>query len=130
MLGSWNLEKSALSHFLKKVVRGWIFRRDAMEESVHIFRQVLSPVIVKSVLEDMASLTTDDYPEDPFSGDHSKIVACSCRLCAPEVLRTCGDSSEPCVESISTALSAVRRLLGSVPETHCINRLASGSQHL
>jgi len=37
---------------------------------------------------------------------------------------------EPCPESISIALSVVRGLLGSNPETHCINRLTTGTQHL
>ena len=115
---------------MKNVVHGLIFRRDAMEESVHIFRQVLSPAIVKSLLDDLASLGADDHPCGPCSSHHSRIVACSCRLCTPEVLRTCRDFNHPCAESISTALSVVRNLLGSNPETHCINRLAKGARHL
>ncbi len=62
--------------------------------------------------------------------DYSGLVACSCRLCAPAVLRTCGDSGEPCAESISIALRVVCGLLGTSPETHCINLLTNGTQHL
>jgi hypothetical protein len=101
-----------------------------MEESVHIFRQVLSPAIVKLLSNDLASLGTDDHPGGPFSHRRSRVVACSCRLCTPEVLRTCGDFREPCAESISIALRVVRSLLGSIPETHCINRIARGARHL
>jgi hypothetical protein len=101
-----------------------------MEESVHVFRQVLSPAIVKSLLYDLPSLGTDDHPVGPFSHHHSRVVACSCHLCTPEVLRTCGDFGEPCAESISLALGVVHSLLGSMPETHCINRLANGARHL
>jgi hypothetical protein len=107
-----------------------IFRREAMEEYVHIFRRVLSPAIVKALLGDLASLDMDDYPGGPFSRHLPRAFACSCRLCAPEVLRTCGDSKNPCAESISIALHVVHDLLGSIPETHCINRLTRGTQHL
>jgi hypothetical protein len=37
---------------------------------------------------------------------------------------------KPSPESISIALSVVRDLLGSIPETHCINRLMTGTRHL
>jgi hypothetical protein len=120
-----------LSPSLKRTVRGSILRRrDAMEESVYIFRQALSPRIVKSLMDELTSLRADDHPSGPFSSHHSRVIACSCRLCTPEVLRTCGDSREPSAESISIALRVVRSLLGSIPETHCINRLTRGSRHL
>ena len=101
-----------------------------MAESVYIFRQVLSPAIVKSVLDDLSSLGADDHPCGPFTKHHSRVLACSCPRCTPEVLRTCRDSGEPYAESIATALGDVHSLLASIPETHCINRLAKGARHL
>lgn len=83
-----------------------------------------------ALLDDMASFGTDDHPGGPFSNHLSRAFACSCRLCTPEVLRTCEDSKEPCAESISKALHVMHSLLGSIPETHCINRLTRGTRHL
>lgn len=101
-----------------------------MAETVHIFRKVLPSAITKSLLDDLASLGTDDHPSGLFSNHLSPVMACSCRLCTPEVLRTCRTSKEPCTESLGMALRVVRSLLGSSPETHCINRLAKGARHL
>lgn len=107
-----------------------IYNREAMEAFVHVFPQILSPEIVDSLLNDLASLCTDDYPSGPFSNHLSRAFACSCPLCTPEVLRTCGEAKEPCAESISVGLHVVRGLLGRIPETHCINRLKRGARHL
>lgn len=130
MLTSWTSEGQDSSHSLKKGAHGLIFCRKDMEEDVHIFRQVLPPAIVKALLDDLASLGADDHPGGHFSNHLSRAFACSCPLCTPDVLRTCGDSKEPCTESISTALRVVRDLLRSTPETHCINRLTIGARHL
>src|SRR2546423_1582296 len=130
MLISWSSEGQASSPSLKKGAHGLIFRREDMEEYVLIFRQVLPPAIVKALLDDLASFGTDDHPGGPFSSHLSRAFACSCRRCTPEVLRTCGDSKEPCAESISKAIHVVRSLLGSIHETHCINRLTRGTRHL
>jgi len=101
-----------------------------MEAFVHVFPQILSPEIVDSLLNDLALLCTDDYPSGPFSNHLSRDLACSCPLCTPEVLRTCGEAKEPSAESISVGLRVVRGLLGSIPDTHCVNRLKRGARHL
>jgi hypothetical protein len=119
-----------LSISSKKMACWLIFRPDVMEERIHIFRQVLSSVIVKLLLDDLASFNAEDHLGAPWSNHLSGTLSCSCRLCTPEVLRTCGDCGEPCAQSIAIALRFVGSILGSIPETHCINRLARGARHL
>ena len=75
-------------------------------------------------------LREDDFPGGHVSNHLSRTFGCSCHLCAPEVLRTCGEPQVPYAESISKALIIVHSLLGSIPETHCINRLTRNTQHL
>jgi hypothetical protein len=101
-----------------------------MYRQIHVFRQVLSRETVGLLVDDVPSLSFDDEPEGPFLNHDSTMVACSCFLCTPRVFRTCLESGEPVSPSISAALRTVHELLGNLPETHCINGLASGSRHL
>lgn len=101
-----------------------------MNPYVNIFRHVLSPTAVRSLMGELASLERDDHPPGPFPNHLSKICACTCPLCTPEVLRTCKGGQEPSTEFISRGLHDVHGLLGTHPDTHCINRLACGARHL
>lgn len=100
-------------------------------ELTYTHRRLVDRRLAASLFRDAAYFPRLPVVPGPFRHHGSRDIGCSCPRCTADVVATDCDAEPIRVsESLARCLASVEAATGLTPDTHCINVLRKGYQHL